>query len=136
MFDANVVSEIEHDANVAILVTRIRFACSPVLRLKAEYMCDIVDLCTKYDFLFSEIVKEFESKYPGEVFKLRSFVIPANYSVLHKELECRCQFSGIDYPALFSLVYNFLNPFTACARDYHAQYDYKWFHETRIWTAI
>lgn len=64
VIDANVVSEIEHDANVAILVTRIRFACSPVLRLKAEYMCDIVDLCTKYDFLFSEIVKEFESKYP------------------------------------------------------------------------
>lgn len=136
MIDANVVGEIEHDANVAILVTRIRVACSPVLRLKVEYMCDIVDLCTVHDFIFSEIVREFEFKYHGEVFKLRSFVIPANYSVLYKELECRCQFNGIDYPALFSLVYNFLNPFTACARDYHAQHEYKWFHETRIWTAI
>lgn len=136
VIDANVVSEIEHDVNVAMLVTRIRFACSPVLRLKSEYMCDIVDLCTVHDFIFSEIVREFESKYPGEVFKLRSFVIQSNYSVLYKEFECRCQFNGIDYPLLFSLVYNFLNPFTACARDYNAQCDYKWFHETRIWIAI
>lgn len=136
VIDISGIDEIERYTDVAMLVTKIKVACSPTIRRRAKDMYDIATLCTKRDFLFSEIVRVFEVKYPGEVFKLRSFVISSNYEVLRKAIEGNHQFNGIDYPALFSLVYNFLNPFTACARDYHAQYEYKWFHETRIWTAI
>lgn len=127
--------EIERYTDTAMLVTKIVTCCNKILRRRVKDMYDIAALCTKRDFLFSDVVSILKLKYPEDVFTLRPYVSAEHYIELKDAVMGNHQFKSVNFDELFSLVYDFLNPLTACLRDYHQEYDYKWYHNTRIWTA-
>lgn len=125
---------IEIYTNTAMFATKIKVACSQKLPRRIKDLFDICAFCTNYDFTFKSIFDIFEVKWPGEIYTLKSFVVPANYSVLEHAAMEHSQVSSVNFDKMFSLASCFLNPFVVCANDYIPKYNYKWYHETRIWT--